>query len=184
LNKEEAMRRVTIAMLLAGCLSCTAGQAQTPEAPVQPQTERGVQYLCGGVGQDESEYMKTQARSHGLLMTFATRDGSYLAKVHIDIADRKGAHLLAVDCDAPMLLVDLPPANGYRILAQTGGVSLHRTASVKSGGNNRAVFVWPSQDGPSEKPTRAEKRGLPEPDGPADPHGEPQLRSQSEMRRP
>lgn len=178
------MFRVTIVTLVAGCFVANAAQGQTPEAPVQPRTERGVQYLCGGIGQDESEYMKTQARSHGLLMTFATRDGSYLAKVHVDIADRKGAHLLAVDCDAPMLLVDLPRANGYRILAETDGVSLHRTASVKSGGNNRAVFVWPSQDGPSEKPTRAERRGLPEPDGPADPHGEPQLRSQSEMRRP
>ena len=58
-------------------------------------------------------------------------------------------------------------------LAQTGGVSLHRTASVKSSGNNRVVFVWPSQDGPSEKPTRAEKRGLPEPDIAQEPHGEP-----------
>lgn len=178
------MFRATTAMLLAGCFLATSAQGQTPEAPVQPQTERGVRYLCGGVGQDESEYMKSQARSHGLLMTFATRDGSYLAKVHVDIADRKGAHLMAIDCDAPMLLVDLPPANGYRILAQTGGVSLHRTASVRGGGNNRAVFVWPSQDGPSEKPTRAEKRGLPEPDGPADSQGEPRLRSQSEMRRP
>lgn len=177
------MFRVTIATLLAGCLISAAAHGQTPEAPVQPQTERGIQYLCGGIGQDESEYMKSQARSHGLLMTFATRDGSYLAKVHVDIADRKGAHLMAVDCDAPMLLVDLPNANGYRILAQTGGVSLHRTASVKSSGNNRVVFVWPSQDGPSEKPTRAEKRGLPEPDIAQEPHGEPQLRSQSEMRR-
>ena len=178
------MFRATIATLLASGLMASAAHGQTPEAPLQPQVERGVRYLCGGVGQDESDYMKTQARSHGLLMTFATRDGSYLAKVHVDIADRRGAHLMALDCDAPMLLVDLPPASGYRILAQTGGVSLHRTASVRSGGNNRAVFVWPSQDGPSEKPTRAEKRGLPEPDGPADPHGEPQLRSQSEMRRP
>jgi hypothetical protein len=184
LNKEEAMFRVIIGMLLAGCVLGPAAHAQTPDAPVQPQSERGVRYLCGGVGQDESEYMKTQARSHGLLMTFATRDGSYLAKVHVDIADRKGAHLMTVDCDAPMLLVDLAPANGYRILAQTGGVSLHRTASVKSGGNNRAVFVWPSQDGSSERPTRAEKRGLPEPDGATEPQGEPQLRSQSEMRRP
>jgi hypothetical protein len=66
LNKEEAMFRVTIATLLVGCVLGSSAQAQTPDAPVQPQTERGVRYLCGGVGQDESEYMKTQARRHGL----------------------------------------------------------------------------------------------------------------------
>lgn len=179
---KEGSKFRAIMAILAGCAVTLAAQAQTPEAPVQAQTERGVRYLCGGVGQDESEYMKSEARSHGLLMTFATRDGRYLAKVHIDIADRKGAHLMAVDCDAPMLLVDLPRADGYRILAQTGGVSLHRTASVKASGNNRVVFIWPTQDDPSEKPTRAEKRGLPEPDASQEPHGEPRLRSQSEMR--
>lgn len=177
------MSRATTGLLLAACMASAAALAQTPEAPVQPRTERGMTYLCGGVGQDESEYMKTQARKHGLLMTFTTRDGSYLANVHIDIADKRGRHLMAVDCDAPMLLVDLPPANGYRILAQTAGVSLHRTASVRSGGNNRIAFVWSTQDGPSEKPTRAERRGLPEPEAANEPQGEPQLRSQSEMRK-
>ena len=177
------MFRAMTVLLPAACFFGTAALAQTPDAPVQPQTEKGVQYLCGGVGQDESEYMKSQARTHGLLMTFTNRDGSYLAKVHVDVADNRGKPVLAIDCDAPMLLVDLPQARGYRILAQTGGVSLHRTASVRSGGGNRVAFVWPSQDGPSEKPTRAEKRGLPEPDSAQDVQGEPQLRSQSEMRK-
>jgi hypothetical protein len=175
------MFRVTIATMLAGCFIATAAQGQTPEAPVQPQTERGVQYLCGGVGQDESEYMKTQARSHGLLMTFATTDGSYLAKVHVDIADNRGKPLMSVDCDAPMLLVDLPRGDRYRILAQTGGASLSRSASVKAGGGSRVVFVWPMQGGQSEKPTRAEKRGQPEADSRVGAHEEPRLRTQSEM---
>lgn len=176
------MLRAITGLLSAACFIGTAVLAQTPEAPVQPQTENGIQYLCGGVGQDESEYMKSQARTHGLLMTFTTRDGSYLAKVHVDVADRRGKPVLAIDCDAPMLLIDLPRANGYRILAQTGGVSLHRTVSIKGGGN-RVTFIWPSQDGPSEKPTKAEKRGLPEPDTIQEVQGEPQLRSQSELRK-
>ena len=168
-------------LLFAGLAFSTAAMAQTPDAPVEPRTENGLRYLCGGVGLDESEYMKSQARSHGLLMTFATTDGSYLAKVHVDIADRRGKPLLSVDCDAPMLLVDLPPGDRYRILAQTGGASLSRSASVKAGGGSRVVFVWPMQDGPSEKPTRAEKRGQPDPDSRIGAHEEPRLRTQSEM---
>nr|WP_314629486.1 carboxypeptidase regulatory-like domain-containing protein [uncultured Noviherbaspirillum sp.] len=168
-------------LLFAGLAFSTAATAQTPDAPVEPRTENGLRYLCGGVGLDESEYMKSQARSHGLLMTFATTDGSYLAKVHVDIADSRGKPLMSVDCDAPMLLVDLPRGNRYRILAQTAGASLSRTASVKAGGGNRVVFVWPIQDNQSEKPTRAEKRGQSEAEGRGASHDEPRLRTQSEM---
>lgn len=168
-------------LLFAGIVLGPAAMAQTPDAPVQPKTENGLRYLCGGVGMDESDYMKSQARSHGLLMTFATTDGSYLANVHVDIADKRGRPLLSVECDAPMLLVDLPRGDRYRILAQTGGASLSRSASVKAGGNNRVVFVWPMQGAQSEKPTRAEKRGQPEPDSRVSPNEEPRLRTQSEM---
>jgi len=101
--------------------------------------------------------------------------------VHVDIADNRGKPLMSVDCNAPMLLVDLPRGDRYRILAQTGGASLSRSASVKAGGGNRVVFVWPMQDGQSEKPTRAEKRGQPEADSRASAHEEPRLRTQSEM---
>jgi hypothetical protein len=175
------MLKATICTILALGLISQAALAQTPEAPVQPKTENGVRYLCGGVGLDESEYMKSEARSHGLLMTFATTDGSYLAKVHVDIADSRNKPLLSVDCDAPMLLVDLPRNASYRILAQTGGASLSRSASVKGSGGSRLVFVWPMQSGQSEKPTRAEKRGLAEPESRASAHDEPRLRTQSEM---
>jgi hypothetical protein len=168
-------------LLFAGIVFSQTAMAQTPEAPVQPRTENGLRYLCGGVGLDESDYMKSEARLHGLLMTFTTVDGSYLAKVHVDIADNRGKPLMSVDCDAPMLLVDLPRGDRYRILAQTGGASLSRSASVKAGGGNRVVFVWPMQDGQSEKPTRAEKRGQPEADSRASAHEEPRLRTQSEM---
>ncbi|SMP71561.1 carboxypeptidase regulatory-like domain-containing protein [Noviherbaspirillum suwonense] len=169
-------------LLLAGIVFSPAAMAQTPDAPVQPRTENGLRYLCGGVGLDESEYMKSQAKTHGLLMTFATTDGSYLANVHVDVADNRGKPLLSVDCDAPMLLVDLPRGDRYRILAQTGGASLSRTASVKAGGGSRLVFVWPMQGGQSEKPTRAEKRGLPDTDSRSTgTHEEPRLRTQSEM---
>ncbi|MDB5760416.1 MAG: hypothetical protein JWM30_3705 [Burkholderia sp.] len=168
-------------LLLAGIVLSPAAMAQTPDAPLQPRTENGLRYLCGGVGLDESDYMKSEARRHGLLMTFATTDGSYLANVHVDIADNRGKPLMSVDCDAPMLLVDLPRGDRYRILAQTGGASLSRSASVKSGGGSRVVFVWPMQGGQSEKPTRAEKRGQPDADSRASAHEEPRLRTQSEM---
>ena len=69
------MFKATICMLFAASVICPAALAQTPDAPVQPKIENGVRFLCGGVGLDESEYLKEQARTHGLLMTVATTDG-------------------------------------------------------------------------------------------------------------
>jgi hypothetical protein len=134
-------------VLLAAALISSAALAETTPAPVQPKTENGINYLCGGIGLDESDYMKSEARKHGLLMTFAARDGSYLANVHVDIADNRGKSVLAVDCDAPMLLVDLPRAGNYKIKAETAGTTLTRNASVQGKAGGRVVFVWPVQGG-------------------------------------
>jgi len=143
------MLKASFGVLLAASLFSSTAMAQTTPAPVQPKTENGISYLCGGIGLDESDYLKSEARSHGLLMTFAARDGSYLANVHVDIADNRGKPVLAVDCDAPMLLVDLPRPGSYKIKAQTGGTTLTRTASMQGKRGNRVVFVWPV---PAEQP--------------------------------
>jgi hypothetical protein len=150
LAKEVDMFKADFGVLLAAILISSAALAQTTPAPVQPKTENGIRYLCGGIGLDESDYMKSEARKHGLLMTFAARDGSYLANVHVDIADSRGKSVLAVDCDAPMLLLDLPRAGSYKIKAETAGTTLTRNASVQGKGVGRVVFVWPVQDHQSD----------------------------------
>jgi hypothetical protein len=138
------MRRTGMAILLAGAMLCSQAPAQESaqqSAPVQPKTANGVSYLCGGVGLDESEYIRQQAKNGGLLLTFTARDGSYLANVHVDLAGSGGKPALQVECDGPMLLLKLP-AGDYRIRAEAGGKALSRTASVHAGGGSQAVFTW------------------------------------------
>jgi hypothetical protein len=114
---------------------------------VKPQTDNGVTYLCGGVGDDESAYMKkTAAKDYDLMMTFAEKSGDYVANVDVSIKDARGKTVLNTKCDGPMLLVDFPAGGNYRIRADAGGHTLDRTAAVKSGkGHVREVrFVWPA----------------------------------------
>jgi hypothetical protein len=140
------MKGTGMAIWLAGMLLCSQAPAQESgqnPAPVQPKTANGVNYLCGGVGQDESDYIKQQARNGGLLLTFAARDGSYLANVHVDLADHGGKPVLQVDCDGPMLLLlNLPAAGAYRVRAESGGKPQDKTVSVHAGSGSQAVFVW------------------------------------------
>jgi hypothetical protein len=128
----------------------------SPPAPmtgVEPVRENGITFLCGGIGLDESDRMKREARNYDLALTFAARDGSYLADINVDIADARGQSLLKTSCGAPMLLVDLPKSGNYRISAETGGHTVTRTLQVRDTQPGKAVtMIWPSQ-GP-EKPMR------------------------------
>lgn len=130
--------------------------APPPVARVQPRTQGDVTYLCGGVGAEEAAYMKQQARGYDLMLTFAARDGSYLADVNVDIRDAQGKQVLQANCDAPMMLVDVPKSGTYRIRADAAGYELDRTAKVrakqKAGPHVASVVLsWPQQvaEGPA-----------------------------------
>ncbi len=140
----------------SGASSGSSGQLITPAiarsrpagestpAALEPQTKDGITYLCGGVGEDESAYMKQAAkRDYDLIMTFAERSGNYLANVNVTIRDNRGNTVLETRCDAPMLLVDLP-AGSYRLHAEADGRAIERNARVVNakGRAQQATFVW------------------------------------------
>lgn len=126
--------------------------APAPSAQVhpKPQVQGDVTYLCGGVGAEEAGYMKSQASGYDMMLTFAAKDGSYLADVNVDIRDAKGQPVLQTKCDSPIMLIDVPKSGTYRIRADSAGYSLNRTAKVtakqKKGARVAAlVLTWPQQ---------------------------------------
>jgi hypothetical protein len=125
-------------------------QPPSPVAQLKPVTQDDVTYLCGGVGEDEEAYMKTEAKGYDLMLTFATRDGAYLADVDVDIKDAKGNSVLQAACDSPIMLVDLPRSGNYRVRAETAGYTLNTTVRVtaaKQKGRSlaSAVLSWPQR---------------------------------------
>ena len=126
-------------------LSGFVGPVATLSQP-EAKSENGVSYLCGGVGLDESDSMKRQAHNYDLMLTFAARDGSYLADANVDIADARGRSVLATTCGAPILLVNLPKSGTYRIRSEISGHAQTRTVSVstKKGSAKSVVMVWPN----------------------------------------
>lgn len=138
----------------SGAMQSEAGaelrEAQSPIGRLKPVTQDDVTYLCGGVGEEETAYMKQEAKGYDLMLTFATRDGAYLADVDVDIRDAKGNSVLQMACDSPILLVDLPRSGTYRVRAETAGFELNRTVKVSAGEKKRqrvanAVLSWPQQ---------------------------------------
>jgi hypothetical protein len=123
--------------------------ALPPPAPMTrlaAKTENGITYLCGGIGQDEANEMKESARDYDLMLTFAARDGSYLADVNVDIADAQNKSLLKTTCNAPIMLVDIGKSGTYRIRAETGGSTVSKLVRVQPQNQGKSlVLVWPVQ---------------------------------------
>jgi hypothetical protein len=130
--------------------------AEVGELP-QVQMHDGITYVTGGFGQEESCAMKAAAGNYDLMLTFAERDGSYVADVNVQIIDSSGRTALQT-VSGPLLLVNLP-AGKYRIAADYNGATRWRTVSV--GGSHhdrfgshhdRLTLTWPSEYG-SERAT-------------------------------
>jgi hypothetical protein len=129
--------------------SQTQSDRMPPPAPMtqlSPKTENGITYLCGGVGADEAAWMKRSARDHDLMLTFAARNGSFLADVNVELADARGKSILKTSCDGPIMLVDLPRSGTYRVRAEKGGYTVTQTAQVSAKHHGKAVvMVWPKE---------------------------------------
>lgn len=155
------MKIKTLLLLLAGCTSSLAiaqagpgrgmpppmeaGRTNAPIMAIEPQTVNGVTYLCGGIGSEEANNMKSVASKYDLMMTFAASNGAYLADVNVNIVDPRGRPVLNVNCDAPIMLVEVPRSGRYRVIAETGGRTLTRTAMVSdaAGKTETLRMTWP-----------------------------------------
>lgn len=131
-------------------LACTAALAAPPQddtsALPEAQTKNGIRYVCGGVGSDEAASLTQAARQHNLVVTFATREGSYLADVNVHIADARGRPLLATTCNGPIMLVDVPKGGVYRIVAEVDGKQASGKVQVQPHAEGkRLALVWPRE---------------------------------------
>jgi hypothetical protein len=104
-------------------------------------TANGITYVCGGVGSDEAERMKRAARDYDLMLTFATKTGSYVSDVQVDVADARGHSLLNTTCNGPIMLVDLPKAGRYHIRGESEGRAASGDVLLRPGTKGTALHL-------------------------------------------
>ncbi|VTU19073.1 hypothetical protein H4CHR_00312 [Variovorax sp. PBS-H4] len=125
-------RSVALATLLcAGAAGPWIARAQTTTLP--PMKSQGaVQYVCGGIGSDESNAMRAAMKDYPLSLLFARADGAYLAEVAVTIKDASGAAVLSMPASGPVCLITLP-AGRYTVEAATEGIAKSHSVSVGRG---------------------------------------------------
>ncbi|MEJ7687875.1 MAG: carboxypeptidase regulatory-like domain-containing protein [Variovorax sp.] len=109
------------------------------QASIPPMKSEGaVQYVCGGIGSDESTVMRAAMKDHPLALLFSQADGAYTADVAVTIKSAGGATALAMRASGPVCLVDLP-AGRYTVEASSEGVTKRQGVTV-GGGSKTAGF--------------------------------------------
>ncbi|MEJ5027683.1 carboxypeptidase regulatory-like domain-containing protein [Comamonas sp. MYb69] len=121
---------LSAAMLCAALLSATAAHAQHPAL----QKAGDVQYVCGGIGIDESTAMRAAMKDYPLSLLFATRSGDYLAKIQVVIADGKGQEVAQFQAQGPVCLLRLDSGR-YTVKANAeGGKTIDQSVEVAPAG--------------------------------------------------
>jgi hypothetical protein len=128
---------------LAAALALGASTALAALPPMKHQGE--VQYLTGGVGQDESDSIKQAESKFPLALQFvqqATPHDEYLADVEVRVTDHRGHSVLDARTEGPFLLAKLPSGE-YTVTATYAGRTLEKKVHVTDRASAREVFVWP-----------------------------------------
>ena len=114
--------------------------ASLPAAKIAGQ----VQYVTGGVGQEEADAFRNAQRDYSLALEFGNKAkprAQFTAGVNVLIRDARGNTVLDVVSDGPFLLAKLP-AGRYTIRATQNGKTLDRVATVSGGKSTHVAFLW------------------------------------------
>ena len=142
---KTALAATLGAMMIGGAFAQAA-------AALPPVSKSGpVEYLSGGIGQDEAKVIATASAQWPLTLEFAVKDkqkADFAAGVKVMVRDAKGHAALQATAGGPFLLARLAPGH-YAVDATLAGKTLHEKVLVKHGQPAKLVFVWPAGTGES-----------------------------------
>jgi hypothetical protein len=128
-------------------LFLAAAAASSAMALPEIRVAGNVEYMTGGIGEEESTEMLSAARRWPLALEFAVKAGDgaqWLANIDVTVVDHRGDTVLQATSDGPLLLARLAPGN-YTVRANASGKVLQRKVHIAPGESARAVFVWPRE---------------------------------------
>lgn len=139
-------RKAASAAVLGALVALITGAALAQaDAPLPPVRASGpVEYLSGGIGDDESAAIRKASGQWPLALEFAIQDrqrADFAADVKVRVRDAQGNDVLQATSEGPFLLARLAPGR-YAVEATLAGQTLHRKVDVKAGQSSREVFLW------------------------------------------
>ena len=103
-----------------------------------------VRFIEGGIGLDESESMKMEAKNWPLLIEFSHASGSkseWVSDVFLVVKDSKGFEVVAHQVDGPLILLDLKPGR-YSVESTYDGQKKMATFYIEAGQHKTVDISW------------------------------------------
>ena len=129
--------------LIAGpllLLALSLAHAQVPPT----QSDKGIDFIMGGVGSDESQAILAEGKWWPLTIDFSehTADGDvWISDARVRIINAADQTVFDQVCDGPLLLVNLPPGT-YTIAAQHKTSIKVQKVQVVKGESRRISVHW------------------------------------------
>lgn len=133
-----ACTRIALSFLL-GATMAAAAAAQTA-----PATGGAIDYINGGIGQEQADLMRQMSAEYPVRMTFLERNegrDEFVADVHLRISDSHGATVLDLPAQGPIFLLRLPQGS-YTVEAERRGEVKTRRFDVVAGRHDNLAFSW------------------------------------------
>lgn len=129
------------ALLLCACLLPFNASAQAQPDILTEQSQDGVTYIDGGIGEAERDEIRRRAPEFNLVLLLTERDGSYLAGAEVLVLDGKQQIRFTDDNAGPFLLLRLPPGR-YEIRASVAGERQSSRVTIGPRGQQQRVLRW------------------------------------------
>jgi hypothetical protein len=136
--------RAATGLIISGLLMAPLTFAALASGLPPEQTQGGVTYISGGIGQEESQAFEAAAAQYPLALEFAIKHApraAYTANVHVIVTDIQGTPVLDTHSDGPFLLAKLP-AGRYTVTVERHQQTLTRTVHVANHKPTHVMFLW------------------------------------------
>ena len=125
-----------LAFALGLCLTLPTLAATAPAA------SGDVPYTSGGIGSDEREALKAEAKQYNLRLNFAEQGGGhFLSDVQVVISTAAGKPVLSATSNGPWFFAKLVPGR-YKIAVTSEGKEQTRTINVTKAKSSQLSFYW------------------------------------------
>jgi len=135
--------KLAIAISAIGMLGASAGGFRAVDAASV--IAGNVDYVNGGITQDEADRMRAEARDYPLEVVLArhrAEEGNeFLADTPVRIFDQAGQDVLDVPNAGPILLASLPDGR-YTVVAEHDGKVKRQTIEIRGGRHEKVGFLW------------------------------------------
>ena len=142
-------RLLSCAAALAALGFIATATAQSPARGIfmpQEHAQGSVSYLSGGIGVDEADLMRQEARKYPLALEMATAAGgprdAYISDAKVDIRDASGNQVLSTTTQGPIMLLRLPSGT-YTVDVDWHGTQKRKTVAVTSDRDQHVMLEFP-----------------------------------------